>query len=476
MAAAPIRLASIRKRAVGEDDESIVPFKLRATTFGDLKRAFGMDGGMMIIHKKIGVYVPQESVPVHILFECASGYALFLAPGIDQVEKDKFQAVEEFISRSPFELVDVERFSSAAEALVELNAISKSTLTHKLKHFLQRNLPDPRKNRYYLANSDPNLGELIIRATRLPVTSSIFINNVTRGLRDKIHTFLGLDHGELEKAQVNLARLYSSRTSTQSDTTSPDFGSSSSYLQEQVEVVPHRFEGFFYIKGKENVLCTRNLVPGEALYGEILVRVQLFIISQNEDRTEVEYRVWDMLRSKLGAAILGGITNIWIKPGSRVLYAGNVCALTISILSDIVGLDGLVYVMVYSNGDDGDDAVHMARTRENVATITVKSPYRHWHYRMLLGMVDVLFGEVDHCPDHPQHQPQVCWEVKTIANNARFYLRAGGHYIIFRQVDNNSIGRAKDPFTPYNTRNEFTSIETVMLDGGYSVSVGGYRI
>ncbi|KAL6525615.1 hypothetical protein OROHE_015922 [Orobanche hederae] len=459
MAAAPIRLASIRKRAVDEDDESIVPFKLRATTFGDLKR-------MEILNVPLG----WESVPVHILFECASGYALFLAPGIDQVEKDKFQAVEEFISRSPFELVDVERFSSAAEALVELNAISKSTLTHKLKHFLQRNLPDPRKNRYYLANSDPNLGELIIRATRLPVTSSIFINDVTRGLRDKIHIFLRLDHGALEKAQVNLARLYSIQTSTQSDTTSPGFGSSSSYLQEKVEVVPHRFEGFFYIKGKKNVLCTINLVPGEALYGEKLVRVQ------NEDRTEVEYRVWDMLRSKLGAAILGGVTNIWIKPGSRVLYAGNVCALTVSILSDIVGLDGLVYVMVYSNGDDGDDVVHMARTRENVVTITVKSPYRHWHYRMLVGMVDVLFGEVDHCPDHPQHQPQVCWEVKTIANNARFYLRAGGHYIISRQVDNNSIGRAKDPFTPYNTRNEFTSIETVMLDGGYSVSVGGYRI
>jgi hypothetical protein len=35
-------------------------------------------------------------------------------------------------------------------------------------------------------------------------------------------------------------------------------------------------------------------------------------VSQNEDGTEVEYRVCDPRRSKLGAAILGGVTNIWI--------------------------------------------------------------------------------------------------------------------------------------------------------------------
>lgn len=433
MAAAPSRNRGRSNRAVyddGDDDKGLFSWQVRAATYGDLKRSYGV-----------------EFVPIHILFECASGYALFLAPGISQVQIDNFQSVEEFINSSPFQLVDAERFSSGAEALFELNAISTSTLTRKLKDFLNRNLPHPRTN-YKLATSDSHLGVEIARNLLVSVTSGLVIFDVMRGLRDKIGSFLHLDLGALEKAQLTLGRLYNNQS-----TTSPALGSSSSYLQEQVAVVPHR--------------CTRNLAPSEARCGKKLVRVQ------NEDRTEVEHILWDPLRTKLGVAILGRLTNIWIKPDSRVLYAGNVCALTVSNLSDLVGSDGLVYVVGFSGGDD---VVHMAGKRENVVTIEVKYPYRHFHYRMLVGMVDVVFGEIDHCPNHPPGQQVFCEEVNFLVNNARFYLRAGGHYIISRQVNNNSIGRANDPFTEYNRRNEFTPIETIMLDGGYSVSVGGYRI
>jgi rRNA 2'-O-methyltransferase fibrillarin len=34
--------------------------------------------------------------------------------------------------------------------------------------------------------------------------------------------------------------------------------------------------------------------------------------------TKLEYRVWNPFRSKLAAAILGGVDNIHIKPGSKV--------------------------------------------------------------------------------------------------------------------------------------------------------------
>jgi len=33
---------------------------------------------------------------------------------------------------------------------------------------------------------------------------------------------------------------------------------------------------------------------------------------QKEDGTKVEYRVWNPFRSKLAAAVLGGVDNIWI--------------------------------------------------------------------------------------------------------------------------------------------------------------------
>lgn len=46
----------------------------------------------------------------------------------------------------------------------------------------------------------------------------------------------------------------------------------------------------------------------------VLVFLVLIIISynQNEDGTKVEYRVWNPFRSKLAAAVLGGVDNIWM--------------------------------------------------------------------------------------------------------------------------------------------------------------------
>ena len=45
-------------------------------------------------------------------------------------------------------------------------------------------------------------------------------------------------------------------------------------------------------------------------------------------------------RSKLAAAILGGVENIWMKPGSKVLYLGAASGTTVSHVSDI-GFGGL---------------------------------------------------------------------------------------------------------------------------------------
>ncbi|OAY75777.1 putative mediator of RNA polymerase II transcription subunit 36b [Ananas comosus] len=74
----------------------------------------------------------------------------------------------------------------------------------------------------------------------------------------------------------------------------------------KVVVQPHRHDGVFVAKGKEDALCTKNMVVGESVYGEKRISVQ------NEDGSKVEYRVWNPFRSKLAAAILGGVDNIWI--------------------------------------------------------------------------------------------------------------------------------------------------------------------
>eukprot|EP00793_Prasinoderma_coloniale_P000288 PRCOL_00005272-RA len=101
-----------------------------------------------------------------------------------------------------------------------------------------------------------------------------------------------------------------------------------------VIVEGHRHDGVFVARGKEDSLVTKNLVPGESVYGEKR-------ISTEAEGAKTEYRVWNPFRSKLAAAILGGVDNIWMKPGSKVLYLGAASGTSVSHVSDLVGPDGV---------------------------------------------------------------------------------------------------------------------------------------
>ncbi|WOG92846.1 hypothetical protein DCAR_0312123 [Daucus carota subsp. sativus] len=179
----------------------------------------------------------------------------------------------------------------------------------------------------------------------------------------------------------------------------------------KVVVEPHRHEGVFIAKGKEDALCTKNLVPGEAVYNEKRVSVQ------NEDGTKVEYRVWNPFRSKLAAAILGGVDNIWIEPGAKVLYLGAASGTTVSHVSDLVGPSGVVYAVEFSHRS-GRDLVNMAKKRTNVIPI-IEDARHPAKYRMLVGMVDVIFSDVA--------QPD---QARILALNATHFLKVGGHFVI----------------------------------------------
>ena len=88
----------------------------------------------------------------------------------------------------------------------------------------------------------------------------------------------------------------------------------------------------FIAKGKESMLVTKNLVPGESVYGEKRISVEGGV----ED-TKIEYRVWNPFRSKLAAGILGGMDHIFIAPGKKVLYLGAASGTSVSHVADIVG-------------------------------------------------------------------------------------------------------------------------------------------
>jgi len=179
----------------------------------------------------------------------------------------------------------------------------------------------------------------------------------------------------------------------------------------KVVVEKHRHEGVFLARGKEDVLLTRNMVPGEDVYGEKRISVE------EGEGVKIEYRVWNPFRSKIAAAIFGGVENIWIKPGSKVLYLGAASGTTVSHVADIVGPTGVVYAVEFS-ARSGRDLINMAQKRTNV--IPIVEDARHPHkYRMLVGMVDVLFADVA--------QPD---QARILALNAHTFLKNGGHFVI----------------------------------------------
>lgn len=95
---------------------------------------------------------------------------------------------------------------------------------------------------------------------------------------------------------------------------------------------PHRHPGVFIAKGKDHLLVTKNLVPGESVYGEKRISIESGV-----EGTKTEYRVWNPFRSKLAAGVLGGLDDIFIKPGAKVLYLGAASGTSVSHVADIVG-------------------------------------------------------------------------------------------------------------------------------------------
>lgn len=68
-----------------------------------------------------------------------------------------------------------------------------------------------------------------------------------------------------------------------------------------------------------------------------LLNVCTFPLFLQEGENKIEYRVWNPFRSKLAAAILGGVDQIYMPPGSKVLYLGAASGTTVSHVSDVVG-------------------------------------------------------------------------------------------------------------------------------------------
>lgn len=179
----------------------------------------------------------------------------------------------------------------------------------------------------------------------------------------------------------------------------------------KVFVEPHRHEGVFIIRGKDDSLATLNSVIGESIYGEKRVSVD------NDNGEKIEYRMWNPFRSKLAAGVINGLKDIHMAPGSRVLYLGAASGTTVSHVSDIVGPEGCVYAVEFSHRS-GRDLLNVAKHRTNIVPIIEDARHPH-RYRMLVGMVDCVFADVA--------QPD---QSRIVSLNAEQFLKEGGFAVI----------------------------------------------
>ncbi|KAL8097881.1 nucleolar protein 56-like [Apium graveolens] len=154
---------------------------------------------------------------LYLLYEFASGYALFNCHGLDEIGQNTDAVRNSVTDLSRFgkvvKLVGFNPFDSALDALNQINAVSEGQMTDELQNFLEANLPkvkESKKPKFSLGVAEPKLGSHIFEVTKIPCQSNEFVLELLRGVRLHIDRFIeNLKPGDLEKAQLGLGHSYS---------------------------------------------------------------------------------------------------------------------------------------------------------------------------------------------------------------------------------------------------------------------------
>jgi fibrillarin-like pre-rRNA processing protein len=162
-------------------------------------------------------------------------------------------------------------------------------------------------------------------------------------------------------------------------------------------------------------LTTRNLTRGNKFYNEK-------IVFSNDQ----EYRVWKPYKSKLAAAILNGLEILPIIEKSRMLYLSTSEIMTLSHISDIIGTEGVVYVVEHSQENAKELIEKLVQKRDNIKPIIMdmKKPLQ---YEIIDGKVDVVYVDVEQFNQE---------EIALL--NCKMYLQVGGYLLLMaktRSVD-----------------------------------------
>lgn len=163
-----------------------------------------------------------------------------------------------------------------------------------------------------------------------------------------------------------------------------------------------RVDGLYWFRNKP---CTKNLARHKSVYGERLIK-------EGKD----EFRVWDPTRSKLGAAIMKGVTDFGLKSNSKVLYLGAASGTTASHVSDMVP-DGRVYAIDVAPRVVRE-LLNVASHRENLFPMLFDATQPEI-YANLVEDVDVVYQDV------AQKN-----QVGLLLRNCEIFLKKGGYALL----------------------------------------------
>jgi len=152
-----------------------------------------------------------------VLFENASGYALFEQVKGDEVNinlEEVQQSIQDLAKFSTFvKLKAFLPFTSAENALENINAISEGELTPYLANFLELNLPKSSKSgkvKATLGVSDPKIGNAISEQLGVKCKTGELVAELARGIRLHFPRFIkALKPGDIAQAQLGLGHSYS---------------------------------------------------------------------------------------------------------------------------------------------------------------------------------------------------------------------------------------------------------------------------
>ena len=174
-------------------------------------------------------------------------------------------------------------------------------------------------------------------------------------------------------------------------------------------------------------IATINILPGIKVYGEKLIKID-----------NIEYRIWNPTRSKACAAILNGIKELPVKKGSKILYLGASTGTTVSHISDIIGIDGLIYAIEFAERVFRE-LIKLSTKRKNIVPILTdarKPEDYDW-----IEEVDLVYCDIA--------QPD---EVEIAIRNAKEFLKKQGYLMI--AIKSQSIDVTKSPKEVYKNEIE----------------------